>query len=57
MLNGQQIKHLLEIKGITHQKLGNYLGFSKNYITMMCNNNRRITEKNYKKIKEFLQNN
>lgn len=57
MLNGTQIKHLLQIKNISQKKLGDYLGFTKNYITMMCNNNRRITEKNYKKIVKFLQNN
>ena len=54
MLAGRQIKTLLIMKDIRQIEIANYLGTSKNYISMLMNEKEAIPEENYKKIISYI---
>ncbi|MCD2346241.1 helix-turn-helix domain-containing protein [Clostridium guangxiense] len=54
MLSGRQIKTVLIMKDIRQQEIANYLGVSKNYISMIMNEKEIIPSVNYEKIIKYI---
>ncbi|PJI07663.1 MULTISPECIES: helix-turn-helix domain-containing protein [Clostridium] len=54
MLAGRQIKTVLIMKDIKQQEIADYLGVSKNYISMLMNEKQTIPKNNYEKIISYI---
>ena len=57
MLRGSQLRRMRILKNITQEEIAKELGVKTNYISMMENEHRDVTEENYKKWVNYLNSN